>query len=511
MDHLRKTLAALLLAPLIVFGQSAVAQDVDKKPMPAGDPFPATYADPAVPLIQLPTNFRTRRTTANISAEAGKRVEILNVKGAGCVRHLWFVFGEKDLDDLEIEIAVDEVPEPQVRMPFRSFFGVLLGFEDYHINSAGLANFPNFTITNDVHIPPKASPGWNFYLPIPFSNGCRISLLSKSAKNGAAMVDWQQYREGVELTPLRFHSQRSIALPGSPAKPFPIAETEGAGFLAGYIMGWRQKDHGDMVFHNSGTRMLIDGQTDPHVISGHNVEDDFGFSWGFNQYQTRWVGCPYRDNRGRNDQDGVYYRFFGPDPILFRSSLIFTSNARPDDYEAVSYFYQARSSQTPQTPQAHSPTKWKVIGPFADGNSLEAFNKPADELVRQLSQTELSDRVRIGETDYAVHDLDSKYGWLRLEHIIQHRPAYPPTDHSYYARTTLNSDTDRRAILRLGLDNWAIIYLNGKQITMLDHSEEFETAKIPISLRKGDNELLIKTNNRLNRDRLVWVLNCSVE
>lgn len=479
-----------------------------KKPMPVGDPLPATYADPAVPLIQLPTNFRARRTTANISAEAGKQVEILNVKGAGCVRHLWFVFAEKNLDDLEIEIAVDDVREPQVRMPFRSFFGVLLGFEDYHINSAGLANFPNFTITNDALIPPKASPGWNFYLPIPFSNGCRISLRGKSAKNGAAMVDWQQYREGVELTPLRFHSQRNIALPGSPAKPFPVAETEGTGFLAGYIMGWRQKDHGDMVFHNSGTRMLIDGQDDPHVISGHNVEDDFGFSWGFNQYQTRWVGCPYRENRGRNDQDGVYYRFFGPDPILFRSSLIFTSNARPDDYEAVSYFYQARNSLTPQR---HSQTKWKVIGPFADGSNLEGFNKPADEILRQVSQPELSARVRIGEMDVSVHDLDSQYGWLRLEHIVQHRSAYPLTNHSYYARTTVSSDTDRQAILRLGLDNWAIIYLNEKQITLLDHSEEFETAKIPILLRKGDNELLIKTNNRLNRDRLIWVLNCSVE
>ncbi|MFM9965664.1 MAG: hypothetical protein ACKV2Q_31140 [Planctomycetaceae bacterium] len=78
-----------------------------------------------------------------------------------------------------------------------------------------------------------------------------------------------------------------------------------------------------------------------------------------------------------------------------------------DDCQAVSYFYQARS---PATPQGHSPTKWKVIGPFADGNSLEAFNKPADELVRQLSQAELSGRVRIGETDYDVHDLDSQYG-----------------------------------------------------------------------------------------------------
>ncbi len=499
---------AVLLTPLTAVVQPAVAEEALAKPTPTKSPLPETYADPAVPLMQLPTNFRVRRTTANISAEAEKRVDILNVKGAGCVRHLWFVFGEKNLDDLEIEIAVDEASEPQVRMPFRSFFGVLLGFEDYHINSAGLVNFPNFTVTNDPLIPPTASPGWNFYLPIPFSNGCRISLHSKSAKNGAAMVDWQQYREGVELTSLRFHSQCSIARPGSPTKPFSIAETEGAGFLAGYIMGWRQKDHGDMVFHNSGTRMLIDGEDDPHVICGHNVEDDFGFSWGFNQYQTRWVGCPYRENRGRNDQDGVFYRFFGPDPILFRSSLMFTSNARPDDYEAVSYFYQAPRSKTAQV---RSPIQWKVIGPFADGNNLDAFKQPADEIVRQLSQPELSARVRIGTMDYAVHNLDSKRGWLRLEHIIQHRPAYPLMDHSYYARTTLRSDADQPATLRLGFDNWAIVLLNGQQITMLDHSDEFETAKIPISLRKGDNELLIKTNNRLNRDRHIWVLNCTVE
>ncbi|MDA0812059.1 MAG: DUF2961 domain-containing protein, partial [Verrucomicrobia bacterium] len=272
---------------------------------PTIDPLPQTYADPAVPLLQLPTQFRSRRTTANIATVPENAFEVLNVKGAGCLRHLWFVFGDTELDDLEIEVTVDDAEQSQVRMPFRSFFGVLLGFEDYHIASAGIANFPNFTVTNDPRIPPKASPGWNCYLPIPFSESCRIRLHSKSPKHGAAMIDWQQYRENVDLTPLRFHAQRNIALPATPAKPFPIAETEGVGFLAGYIMGWRQKDHGDMVFHNSGTRMLIDGQTDPHVISGHNVEDDFGFSWGFNQYQTRWVGCPYRDNRGRNDQDGV--------------------------------------------------------------------------------------------------------------------------------------------------------------------------------------------------------------
>jgi hypothetical protein len=475
---------------------------------PSADPFPANYSDPAVPLLQLPTNFRARRTTANLAMTPDKPVEIFNATGAGCLRHLWFVFGEKDIDDLSIEITVDGASEPQVRMPFRSFFGALLGFEDYPINSAGFVNFPNFTVTNDPMIPKKASPGWNLDLPIPFSKGCRIVLHSASAKNGGGMIDWQQYRDGVKLTSLRFHAQRNIAKPGKPTEPFPIAETEGVGFLAGYIMGWRQRDHTDMVFHNGGTRFLIDGQTDPHVICGHNVEDDFGFSWGFNQYQTRWVGCPYRDNRGRLDQDGVFYRFFGPDPIPFRSSLIFTSAARPDDYEAVSYFYKVPGSKAPPSVTPHG---WQVVGPFSDGNDLESFKKPAADIVRQLSQANWPETVTVGTNDFTTHKLTPKYGWVRLEGVYQTRYPYPRTDKSVYVGGTLISGSKRRAKLRIALDNWAIVYLNGQQMALLDHADEFNLAHIPITLNKGTNQLLIKTNNRQNRERHLWAIHCAVE
>jgi len=506
----RMALMAALVAVGSIFMDQAAAQGADKGgELQKVDPFPATFADPAVPLLQLPAKFRARRTNVAIAAAAGKPVEIFNAKGAGCVRHVWFVFAEKNLDDAEIEITVDDAPEPQVRMPFRSFFGALLGFEDYHIDSAGLANFPNFTLTNDPTISPKAQPGWNLYLPIPFSKGCRMTLRSESPKNGGSMIDWQQYQPGVELTPLRFHAQHHIALPASPSQPFPIAETEGTGFLAGYIQGLRQKDHADMVFHNSGTRLYIDGQTDPHVIGGCNGEDDFGFSWGFNEYQTRWVGCPYRNNRGRNDQDGVFYRFFGPDPIPFQSSLIFTTNARADDYEAVSYFYKVLGSKAPQV---LSPDAWQVVGPFADGNDLAAFKLPADDIVRQLSQTQLPEKVTLGTSEFVVCNLTSKYGWLRLDNTFQRRTPYPLTEHSVYVRAILHSDTERQAVLRLCLDDWAIIYLNGKQVTMLDHAKEFETAKIPIVLKQGDNPLLIKTNNRLSSGSThAWAINCVVE
>ncbi len=494
-------IAAVALLALLLAEAPAQAE-------PATDPFPATFADPAVPLLQLPTDFRARRTSANLALEPGKPVELFNATGAGCVRHLWFVFGEKNLDDLSIEITVDGAAAPQINMPFRSFFGALLGFKDYHLDSAGLANFPNFTVTNDPLIPKEASPGWNLYLPIPFSHGCRIRLLAGSAKNGAAMTDWQQYRHEVNLTPLRLYAQRNLAQPGIATEPFPIAETEGTGFLAGYIMGWRQRDHGDMVFHNGGTRLLLDGQTDPHVICGHNVEDDFGFSWGFNQYQTRWAGCPYRDNRGRTDQDGVYYRFFGPDPIPFRSSLLFTSAARPDDYEAVSYFYKVPASKAPPilTPQS-----WQVIGPFPDGNDLEAFKKPADDLVRQLSLGDWPGKVAWGEKEYTTHQLAAKFGWVRLEGVYQTRTAYPRLDASLYIRGIVNSPSQRPATLHLGLDNWGTVYLNGQHLAMLDHAEEFQTVILPITLNQGDNQILIKTNNRMNRDRHLWAIHCAVD
>ena len=502
-------LMAALVAATCLYSDLSLAQSADKVAQRTAAAFPLTYADPAVPLLQLPADFRARRSTAKRHLTTGQPVEIFNATGPGCIRHMWFVFGDKSIEDLSIEITVDGAAEPQVRMPFRSFFGALLGFEDYHINSAGLANFPNFTVTNDVKIPPKASPGWNIYLPIPFSNGCRIVLQTDSKKGEyGGMIDWQQYPDGVKLTPLRFHAQRNIAQPGKPTEPFPIVETEGAGFLAGYVMGWRQRDRTDMVFHNGGTRLLIDGQTDPHVICGHNVEDDFGFSWGFNQYQTPWVGCPYRDNRGRVDQDGVFYRFFGPDPIPFRSSLIFTSAARPDDCEAVSYFYKVPGSKAPPIV---SPEKWQAIGPFADGNDFEAFKQHAQEIVQQLSRPDWPGKVTLAGKEYTVNDLDSKYGWLRLEGIYQRRQPYPRTDHSIYVRATLTSGANRRAKLRLGLDNWAVVYLNGVQVAVLDHDEEFSTVRIPVSLKKGDNQLLIKTNNRMNRERHLWAINCAVE
>jgi hypothetical protein len=63
----------------------------------------------------------------------------------------------------------------------------------------------------------------------------------------------------------------------------------------------------------------------------------------------------------------------------------------------------------------------------------------------------------------------------------------------------------------LAFDDWAIVWLNGEKLATLDHSAGFETARLPIRLNQGENQLVIKTNNRQNSDRLIWVIHAAIE
>lgn len=127
-----------------------------------------------------------------------------------------------------------------------------------------------------------------------------------------------------------------------------LATVEGEGFVAGVAVGYVQRDKSDMVFHTEGMTILLDGETAPHAIQGHNVEDDFNLTWGFNDFQSPWFGCPWHAHRDWNDQDGMYYRFFGPDAIAFESSLVFRMGARGDDTESVVYYYRIPRTNSPK-------------------------------------------------------------------------------------------------------------------------------------------------------------------
>ena len=300
---------------------------------------PTTFQDPAVPLIALPTTFTSRREKKEVRLDKSGFAEVANINGPGCIRHVWFLTINNQ-DKLTLEITVDGADEPQVRAPLNSFFGVMQDRNPYFVDCAAFAVLPNPEAgKKDALIP--GTPGYNLFLPIPFSTSCRILVRGNEGAFLGTVVDWHRYEAGTPLTSYRLHAEhKRFATTPPRGGTIEMAKVTGNGFLAGFVTGYLQKNKSDMVFHTGGIKIRLDEETDPYTIEGNNVEDDYGFTWGFNNHQTRWIGCPTHQNRGRNDQDGVFYRFFGPDPIAFRSSMTFLAGSRGDDMETVVYYYK---------------------------------------------------------------------------------------------------------------------------------------------------------------------------
>ena len=300
---------------------------------------PTTFQDPAVPLIALPTTFTSRREKKEVRLDKSGFAEVANINGPGCIRHVWFLTINNQ-DKLTLEITVDGADEPQVRAPLNSFFGVMQDRDPYFVDCAAFAVLPNPEAgKKDALIP--GTPGYNLFLPIPFSTSCRILVRGNEGAFLGTVVDWHRYEAGTPLTSYRLHAApKRFATTPPRGGTIEMAKVTGNGFLAGFVTGYLQKNKSDMVFHTGGIKIRLDEETDPYTIEGNNVEDDYGFTWGFNNHQTRWIGCPTHQNRGRNDQDGVFYRFFGPDPIAFRSSMTFLAGSRGDDMETVVYYYK---------------------------------------------------------------------------------------------------------------------------------------------------------------------------
>jgi hypothetical protein len=51
----------------------------------------ATFQDPAVPLIALPTTFASRREKKEVRLDNTGFAEVANINGPGCIRHVWFL------------------------------------------------------------------------------------------------------------------------------------------------------------------------------------------------------------------------------------------------------------------------------------------------------------------------------------------------------------------------------------------------------------------------------------
>ena len=75
--------------------------------------------DPNFPLIRLPAEYQSGRTTKRFDPKPGEGVAILDQIGPGAVRHFWITSTAPE--QLQIEITYDGAKEPHVKMKMDHF------------------------------------------------------------------------------------------------------------------------------------------------------------------------------------------------------------------------------------------------------------------------------------------------------------------------------------------------------------------------------------------------------
>ena len=178
--------------------------------------------------------------------------------------------------------------------------------------------------------------------------------------------------------------------------------------------------------------------------------------------------------------------------------------------ESMVYYYRRAGSAAADL---IAPTRWQAIGLFPAAEQWETFQ--AAELPDMLLLQE-AESIAVKDPELRVEELTSQRGWVDLQHLFfqRHHTATPLTvlNKVAYLVTDISRPEPEQAVLRLALDDWAVVWLNGKKIASLNHVDGLAARRIPIRLKAGDNRLVIKTNNTdrpLNKR--MWAIHAALE
>jgi len=299
------------------------------------------------------------RTGGNIDFRfiaPGKTLELADIPGAGCIRHIYFTIGGPPhyLRDLVLRMYWDGETSPSVEVPFGDFFG--LGHERVRFYRSLLV-----TVNQGTGI--VGTYGFNSYFPMPFSDGARLTLTNEGDQPVGAVwyhIDYEKLDE-IEPNIGRFHAQwrreNTTTAIGEKTnvtihdgvnpdgkENYVILEAEGRGNFVGYFLnvdnvvgGWYGEGD-DMIF--------IDGEEWPPSFHGTGTEEIFGGGACPNsEYAGPYTGFHLVGNRNYAGKVSMY-RFFVTDPIRFQKSIRVTiehghANNYANDYSSCAFWYQA--------------------------------------------------------------------------------------------------------------------------------------------------------------------------
>lgn len=312
------------------------------------------------------------------SITPGKEITLADIKGPGCIKHIWMTLGLPTEDynrRIVLRMYWDGKSQPSVECPIGDFFGIGHGIRK---------NFCSLPL----QMSPQAGKGFNSWWAMPFRQQARITVTNEADMPyvNYFYVDYEQYdrpeddlayfhvqwrREnptkgwGDELPEAggkhqggeareRWHRRFVEAKNVTGKDNYIILDAKGNGHYLGCHLDIdcfrREKND----WYGEGDDMIfVDGERWPPEIHGTGTEDYFNMAYCPRQEYcspyfglTLYSGTPDWPWKGKNS----CYRYHIEDPIRFRKSILVTiehghANNLSNDYSSTAYYYLSQPKQ----------------------------------------------------------------------------------------------------------------------------------------------------------------------
>lgn len=345
---------------------------------------------------------RTGANADRFPVEPGQTHVMADIRGAGCVRHIWVTISSREPDYLRklvFRAYWDGESSPSIETPVGDFFGV---------GHARVANYWSLPLNMVTGGRPESEnrAAMNCFFPMPFARGARITMENQGSETVRALyyyVDYESY-DTLPDDALHFHAHWRRENPAPPridlgnrSSNFPktnelinldghdnylVLDAEGRGHYVGCNISI---DHLNPIpkfgwFGEGDDFFWIDGEDKPSLM-GTGTEDYFCQAWGypggFNSMPYHGISYPTKPDEGATRYSGKWtmFRYHVEDPVMFEKSLKFSiehghANVHASDYSSVAYWYQ---SEPHKAFPALLPVEKRL--PIPDNESLRSFWK----------------------------------------------------------------------------------------------------------------------------------------
>lgn len=313
-----------------------------------------------------------RKGAPNKRIEPGEEVVLCDIKSPGTIRHIWMTGEWTNFEWLEskeertellrstvIRVYWDGQEHPSIECPLGDF----MGFAHSKVT-------PYQSALHSI----GENGAFNFWLPMPFTEGAKITLTNESD-----LAFWLFYQIDYTINDAhpddvgRLHVCFRRENPTTLKEDFELLpQRKGKGRYIGSVMGIRTLHPG--WWGEGEVKIYMDGDTDFPTIAGTGSEDYVGLSYGIQNTMYTYHGCNLlytSDSTVRaldiqantevdmNRQYISMYRWHLPDPIYWKEECRITIQQigcclyeRQDDWSTATFWYEpVPSAPLPEMPE----------------------------------------------------------------------------------------------------------------------------------------------------------------